>query len=1551
MRKYILPAILFLVAQGAIFAQLAEPVRLEGPTSSGGLRMLCTNDAGTISFAPFDGQSNDAGAGIFFLCAGDSIQVIHNQDFNLGGDPNPSTAPGIGYAYYDCPPAAAFSGPSLSDISIDPCLNDTDPIFDPMGNPIDQMNGIWITTQNNNGDAVFLNDGSVQQAWTNGAPVRFLFAPITVDDFNNNLYEVDSTGTAGNCVNVNTDQAFRVIYLNPIEVSQIVPDIPGEQCFASFNVEGGMPEFDNSESYTFNIFKADDPTVRGMITNTSTPGHDDQVRIFVPESGTYQIEVEDGKSCGASFTMDISSCNSVSFEAPLQNRMQGENFCIDVLVEDFDSVGLMEFSVTWDASVLNFQAVTNLNPFLPGLSNANFNQAAPDSLLISWNDDTFMDVSLPDSSSLFQLCFQVIGNPGDESPIRFFPARNIFETVANISGDLDSYGFIFSNGQVNVSNSSLFVDIQTNELDCAGAADGTATVRVAQGLPSYVLTVTSTSDPTFAPIDSVIFENGGAVTFMNLPGGEYQLDISDATVPANTFLDTFIINAPATLDARIRILNDPTCFGFSDGVVEVEVLVNGIIQPNPENNFQIQWNLPDSTGARMVNLPAGPYSVTVTNSDGCTSDASTNLSQPSPISRLMNGGNTTLDTATCSGVADGGINILVVGGIAPNGLYEFNFDSLPNFTGSNYVQNNIPSDLYRFTITDENGCVKVDSVIVPAAKILSIDGAVTDAVCNGGFDGSIVSSGLTSGEAPDLPYTFSWSTGQVDVDPTGSSITGLSAGTYFLTMQDSDPLGCAVVDSFVVQEPDSIQIGLIDIQNESCNIGNDGSATVAVFGGLPPYNYLWSDGQTDSMAVNLVAGIYTVEVTDANNCTVTGTVEITQPVPPQVTAFPNDTLACPDDANGSLTVTAVPGGAPIDTYEWDNGAFGPTITGLVPGNYIVSITATDGCITVDTAAVVAPQAVRIDSILSQSPVCPGESSGQLTVFAAGGTMPYTYIWEDTPQPDTLLSAVYMGLEAGTYNVTVTDANNCPTASATGSVSDPATLQINFTDTTSVSCFGGDCDGSATALAEYTDGSTGLFTFTWGNGETFTNTNTSTAIQLCQGFNTLLVVDSNQCAALDSINIPAPQQIMILPSIDPVSCNGRSDGVAMVTVNGGSAPYDYLWLGDGSTSPTNPNLPAGDYTVVVTDNRNCSEEAVVTVTEPDVLQLRIDPLRTRDVSCNGEMDGMIGVLVNSEDNINSLGPNPYNWSDGQTPASSDLAENLLAGTYFVTVTDIEGCTDSVSFTLIEPTPVQAVISQPQDPRCFGEATALRVDTAFGGNGQMLLDYTFSVDNNGLMFPLDQAASIFAGPHLVTVEDPLGCSFTDSIFINQPDELTVQFNPDEIVIELGDSSVQLFPIINSSLPITTYLWTPSTYLSSDTVEAPFVDPRESLEYTLTVVDVNGCSALENIFVELDRNRNIFLPNVFSPNGDGRNDEFRIFGCTGVTQVTYAQVYDRWGDLVAELSSPFLPDCGSGSIIWDGEVNGEDAPSGVYVYVAEVQFLDGITLTYRGDVTLIR
>ena len=1544
-RSFILSALLLALAI-QLKAQMPRNIKIQGnPGQPSAMRAPCPdNNAGTITFdfANFVGQSNDITPDTIYLCYGDTLPIIHNGDFLLNGDPNPATQAGVGYAFYDCRPTV--DGADIVTVASDPCVNQTSPlIFGGFSLP-QGSDGIWLANENINGNLHLVNSGFHQEAFNMGvsAPIQLWFAPITIDNFFVQGYE-----NGGPCVSVSVDQAFSVVYLEPVQITAQDPNA-GAGLQGTFIIEGGLPEFAPATSYSsITLTQLTGDPVTGTVL-TANPGHGDVVQYTLPRPGNYELVAEDGKSCAALDTVTM----PVIFSGSALNGAPGDTVCMQITVDNLVDVTNIQFTLQWDPAILDFVEVQNLNTTLPALDNGSFNTAQTGSgvLPFAWLDFLGASNTLPDGSVLFEVCFEVIGSLGQSSPVDFTNNPTIIQ-VGNALNTPSNYPFELNPGQVNVTNAVLLSQAVADSVSCAGLDDGSITLTVSGGIAPY--TFTWNTFPPTGPENGpfTISTSGGSNTISNLAAGNYRLLIADSEMPAN--LDTVIIEVFEGIELGVSLVpQTPSCNGASDGSISAQVTVGGVIQPNPDALFSFNWSTTMQDTSALVNIPSGPYAVTVTDGNGCFATASATLSQPAPLQLLA--ASTFITNATCTGSEDGSITVGANGGTPSGGNYTYNWSGgLGTIVAATSTVANLNPGSYTVTVTDNNGCTLTRSFTVAAVKTLSINALVTDITCFGAANGQIAASGSATGAPPFGAFTYSWSNTQ-----TTSTISNLGPGSYILTLTDSDPAGCQAVDTFQVVEPAELIVQSLATVNETCqNGGGDGSVTLGVTGGTYPYSYDWSNGQVDSIAVNLVEGTYTVDVEDANGCITQEMFQITAPTPPSIDQLENDTLACSGDTNGSLTVVASPGGAAIDTYNWSNAGTGTTISNLAPGTYIVTVTAVDGCLSVDTADVVAPAPLTLDSITSVSPNCPGDDNGQLAVFVSGGTMPYTYAWPgQAPSPNNLLP----GLTAGNYEVTVTDANGCPALTALGTVEDPPSILINFSGVQGVSCYEGVCDGQATATAMYDDGSNGLFNFTWESGEMTAGALSSTATALCKDAQTVVVTDQNGCFSTAEVDIPNPDPISINASIDDVSCNGLADGAITLAPFGGTPGYNYFWPHSGQMTAMVGSLAAGTYDVEVTDANGCLEMQQLVVGEPDPLILSIDQNISRDVSCFGLEDGILAVTYNSNDMINQVGPNPYTWSAnvplGSATSSSPVAQNLPAGTYFVTITDTEGCQDSVSFQVEEPAEIMAVVPDPEDPLCFNSTTKVFIDTIYGGTGNMLSDYQYMVDNNGILLPPNIPADIFGdGDHEVTIFDPNGCSTVVVVNIDQPDEILVTFQEDPFVVELGDTTRQLQPIITPlSTQVDSFIWSPADYLSDPTVRNPYVRPLESLDYELTVIDVNGCEGVGTVFVELDANRNLYIPNAFSPNGDGANDEFRIYPCTGVTRVLSANIFDRWGDLVYQTDEEDVSNglyCANGLVLWDGRFNNETMNMGVYVYVIEVEFLDKVRLVYRGDVSLLR
>ena len=1529
MRYRLFPFTILMIGALAAFGQSPQNISLNKSQPSGQEKMMACDDqfAGTFEIANFVGQSNTINKDTAFLCLNDMFDVVHNGDADLTGDPNTATTPGVTYILLECPPT--IDGPNFDAILMDNCLF--------LGSP-PPTNGFYVTAGGNfNGNQTFNNPGALQNTFNNGDPLLLWFAPITIDHFSDKEYENDVNGVTGPCVHLNEDEAFAVVYLNGIELTDLNTNAGSSGCSGSINVAGGLPEFDGS-GYDISISLVGSSSVQGTVTNNNPVTHGGTISFDVPAPGLYEITVEDGKSCGASLIANMAGCVNVSQSMGSGIIPPGENICLDVTVEGgFTDIQSFQYAITYDPSVLQFTNVQDFTAQLPNFNANNFN-IANDTLRVTWLD--VGGASLADGSVVFQVCFDAVGDDGECTEVAFSELGPITD-IEIIDVNDNELGFNGISGLVCISNSALQAVASQDSVSCPGAADGGFEVTVAGGTPPYEITwQNSMGGPVLGP--GTINVNGGTFSIFNLPEGLYILTITDNSATPNTAVEVVEILGPPMLNILFSA-DQGQCNGDMGSLTAALVLDS--VQLTDVSNYTFDWSNGGSTPT-INNITAGNYTLEVTdNTTGCTVQDMTFLPQPALLTVDI-----TIDSATCTGIADGVIMVNVSGGV-PNAGGDYQIELGASSVMGTSASLMAESGEYQLLVTDDNGCTVEQSIELPAIKVLSITPTITNVDCNNDCTGRIFAQGTTDGGTPAIPYSFTWSgipnpPASMDT-PTFSVLDNLCIGTYTVVMQDTD--GCEVDSTFEIVQPSPLVLTLVDVQDETCQPGMDGSITVAVSGGAFPYSYDWNDPNTpltDSIASNLSAGIYTVAVTDSEGCLAEIQAEVTLPDPPVILTLDDDMIDCASEMDGSLTVVPADPTNIIQT-NWSNGGLTETISDLGPGEYIVTITDVNQCTAVDTALVTAPPPLVLDSVQLQSPSCLGGSDGEIiVVVSGGGGTPYNYIWSADP---TVNGATFGQAMAGDYLVSITDANNCqPGLEVNVTLEEPPFILETFSAIDSVSCAntGTSCDGGATISVQYSDGSTGVFDFTWlGSGETTNNAATSTASILCQGDQLVQVADQS-CVDTFSVFIPSPPPIVPGQSIDNVSCNGLADGVITLMPNGGTPPYSIVW-GNGTVGPVLSGLTAGNYTAVITDAKNCSFTHTVTVIEPDPLQLTLDgTLTTPNVSCAGDNDGRMAVIATGG-NITMLMDETYIWQNNVGALTSPVATDLSAGTYSVTVVDSKGCEADISYTIGEPDPIDFILADIPEIDCFGGNTSIAIDSAWGGTSSL----RFRVDGmppNGAA--IDQSiGGLTANVHLVTVFDINDCSADTTVTIPQPPELQVTFDEDEIEIELGDSSTSLDPIIVPPVPIDTFIWSPPTQLSCHDCKNPVVTPVDDQLYTLVVIDINGCTASGSIFVDLDRNRNVYIPNIFSPNGDGINDDFKVYTGPGVTAINFVRIYDRWGNLVHDVDDPIPSNAGTAD--WDGTFKGDEMNPAVFLYLIEVEFLDGQVLVYRGDISLIK
>ncbi|MBW8051179.1 MAG: T9SS type B sorting domain-containing protein [Cytophagales bacterium] len=542
---------------------------------------------------------------------------------------------------------------------------------------------------------------------------------------------------------------------------------------------------------------------------------------------------------------------------------------------------------------------------------------------------------------------------------------------------------------------------------------------------------------------------------------------------------------------------------------------------------------------------------------------------------------------------------------------------------------------------------------LPLGLILTIDNHVS---CNGGADGLATAS--VSGGTP--PYNYLWAPGNISIDTIATSNTqdSLPAGPYTVTVFDA--FGCFAEINFTIYEPDPLI--LTTTSNLSCT---GGIATVSLTGGTLPYDYSWTTGDitlasTDTFNTisGLAIGTHSVTITDANGCTTSDSIIFTGPGALDVSA---DTGSAICGQNDGLAWAVISGGAGPYTYLWDDslGQTTDTAFNLYAGFYTVIVADSNGCVDSAYAIVnnlLAP-VIKLDSTSNIS--CNGDNSGDIYISVSGGTLPYAYLWSDSQTTEDINT-----LTAGSYTLAITDGNGCKSF-INVILTEPPSIGLTVTVNSNVSCNGG-TDGMVTA--SITAGPS-PYDYVWSTGNSTLGTNaTSDAVtNLSADTIWVTITDASGCSEVDSVTITEPGALVLDVDSSNISCKDSSDGQIYITVKNGAPPYTYLWNDPGNqTDSTATGLPAGTYTVVVTDSNGCTDSAIVTITQPvSFIVLTTDSTP----SFAGNNDGSAWVSVTG-----GTGPYSYLWDDS-TGQKTDTAFNLYAGIYTIIVTDANGCVDS------------------------------------------------------------------------------------------------------------------------------------------------------------------------------------------------------------------------------------------------------------------------------------
>lgn len=983
------------------------------------------------------------------------------------------------------------------------------------------------------------------------------------------------------------------------------------------------------------------------------------------------------------------------------------------------------------------------------------------------------------------------------------------------------------------------------------------------------------------------------------------------------------------------------------------------------NFAQILWSNGANSASITVNA-ADTYIVTVTDAIGCTGTDSAQLAvNPNPLVQIAE------QPYLCNGqiTLDAGADFAV---------YNWNNgENSPTIDADS-------SGNYALTVTDANGCTGTAELAVTVPTLPQVSIAGDPDFCQGD------STGLSAG-ADFVSYL--WSNGE-----TSQTIVANSSGNFIVTATDA--LGCTATASVqvtafanpapvitgpaavcptstatlsvagnfasfqwnipgasgntvTVQPPASVEVTVTD--NNGCT--GTASASVAVSNQLSPNivalpygcdgqitldagagfaSYLWSNaGNTPTISVS-TSGNYNVTVSDGGGCTGAATIQVDVPTAPQV-FISGPSSFC---QNESVVISATPG---FVTYLWSTGDSTPDISVNESSAYSVTVTDADGCS--------ASTATAVTSVVGPAPVIEGPTAlceGATGTFSLDETY-VSYLWSDGSTGATLdVNA------PGDYAVTVTDATGC-----TGLTGFSLTVSPNPAPTISTQPY--QCDGQISLSV-----SAGFDTYTWSNGQTSPDISVNIS-----GNYSVTVTNAAGCTGIAVIeaNVPTPPSVAILgnnficanettsltatPGLtNYVWSNGQNSqvisvgtagtfGVTATDALGCTATADFaVNIGQADTTllqaATCDPQAVGTTTLMLSNVNGCDSLVITETTLGAALTASaavVSDFNGSDISCAGENDGAATVTP-----LAGQAPFTFQWSNGATTSS---AQNLTAGVYSVTVTDVSGCSGTASVTLSEPLSVTPTL-RAENPTCQS-AGAISVENVSGGFGPYTVRLVQDIGVTNGQQPLKFDAP-GAGTFTIEITDANGCAAEQTVVLLPPAAIQ-EFVSDTIEIEKGDT-ITLTPAITiTPLDID---WTSSGgALSCNDCLTPSLAPVVTTTVQLDVKGFGECKAGALYLIVVAGKPDVYIPNAIAPES-ANNFSFTIYGDERVVRVRSLQIYDRWGGQMALLRD-FAPN--DPALGWDGRWKDQVVMPGVYVYWVEVEFADGSTEVFSGDVTVLR
>jgi len=1176
-------------------------------------------------------------------------------------------------------------------------------------------------------------------------------------------------------------------------------------------------------------------------------------------AGSYTITVRDTNGCTADTTILLTEPNAIT--ANIQTTSSNCTLSNGSLTVNA-SGGSGNLSYSLNGGTFNSQTIfNNLSSGNQSITiqDANNCQAAFVASINTINGAVINNISTVDIKCHGQQTGEItITASGGTGPLSYSIDNGISSVSSNHFTMLaaGNYNIILTDSVGCITSSNIIL----NEPDSIIIQQAVTAATCNQNNGSFQIVVNGGTGILQLSLDSINFSPG--TIFNNLIAGIYQLHVTDA----NQCYATKLISVPNQAAPVLTNLSkgDVTCFGDSTGFISLSASGGtGLLNYSIDNGVTYQA-LPN-----FNNLPTGSYHIKISDQNLCSTDTIIQLTSPDDITATLtitnancqqsngsitvnaqggngtllfslNGGpfsqqtyfgslpagtqqlqvkdgmmcdknipvqiNTingpTLDTVitqnlNCFGINNGTISILASGGTGALGysLNNQSFLNTPNF-------NQLSAGNYHVSVVDSAGCLVSGLVQLTTPSAIQVTPTVTNPAC-----------GQNNGS---LNLQLAGGTGTLLTSLNGSSYNNITnysnlyAGSYTLKIKDAN--NCEVQRAVSLSNILAPKLIGSVLKQVKCFNANDGEIKILASGGTGVLTYSIDNGITTQISntfSNLTAGTYSASVIDQNNCRSDTTITLLQPDSLQLLL--NITPETCSAGNGSITVSSTGGTSPY-LFSSDSGQTFYNVAGfaqLDSNIYYIIVKDSKNCRTLNQVNITNLTGPQIVSLTTTNVSCYGLQDGAVQIATAGGNGTLSFSTNNfiTQQTDTFFNA----LLPGNYTVYVSDTNNCK-SNHFFSISQPTVVQSNIVST-QPSCFGYN-NGSLIVTA---NGGTPPYNILWSSGSTDFNLS-----GIVSGQYSFIITDAHNCNKSDSIYLSSPTVLAANHTTQNGTCSGNANGSALVSVTGGTPPYQYNWSPiAGNTNYANA-LPAGIYTVDVTDKNNCTLTEQIQISTPAPIA---NTFAKNDVSCFGGSNGMITANA-----LGGTAPYSYLWSYQQQ--TNDTILNLPVGSYSVTITDANGCDNFFTEQISSPQQIKpnSIIN---NVSCNGFNDASVTLNVQGG----VAPYSYQW-NNGVTQSLN--TNLAAGIYVVTVTDANNCNRVKAFTITEPLPILLSIYPVDTIC-IGQQ-VLLNAIASGGTGTYNWLW--NNQAAASTIS---VTPSVTTNYFVSVTDSNNCpSKTDSILV---------------------------------------------------------------------------------------------------------